>query len=538
VRFDVTVRGAVLVSLAVGCAARAPEHAPTATASATIVDASRRLCHPKARRSIAKSSGGGGGVLEPAWARGDLHTQVAGLDLSAYWARDRLWLFDRRTIARVRAEDGVTEHLDSVEPTGVIAHGGGAVTEGGLIVGTGAEPSKPANLVALDPETRAIVWTAASPSGWEPVSSNGAVLIAGYTVNGGNAPAVWAVRGDSGASLWRRPLEGNGGPGRLIVPGDGCAYGVFGEPGPEPADLVACGVRAFDVGTGEVRWSYRVPNATKAREPCGVAADADMVVLAAPDGALHVLDAVTGTLRVRAPVDGWLSDFYQGFGMLVRAPMAYVLTGSRDDVYGVGPPRALVAIDLDDAGRARWKLPGPISVRTPPVSDDERIYVQTDGGDLRAIALLDGTLEWSWYAGVGVPTAMLVPPEAPRWLIVAGEGERLGGTMGFDLRAPPRGSQVRTRIAGRLVQGRDAFDPGSILVEVADQVVRTDSVGRFSAEVRGEGYAIVDAMTLSVKPRAPMEDPCPMSSVERVPLDGKTHADVRITIEFPECGSE
>jgi outer membrane protein assembly factor BamB len=508
---------------------------------ATGVDVSRRLCRPKARRSIAKPSGGGGGLLEPAWARGDLNTPVASLELSAYWARDRLWLFDRRTIARVRANDGVTEHLDSVEATGVIAHGGGTVTEEGLIVGTGGDPSAVGTLVALDPETRAIAWKAASPNGWQPASSNGAVLAAGYAGLDDariDALSVWAVRGDSGVSLWRRALELHGRTAQLVTPGDGCAYAVVEESLPGSMHAIACDVRALDVGTGEQRWSYRV-RITEAREPCGAAADADMLVLAAPDGALHVLDAASGSLRVRAPVDGWLSDFYQGFGMLVRAPMAYVLTGSPDDLHGRAPAqRALVAIDLDDATRARWKHAGPLSMHTPPVADDERIYVHTDGGELRALALLDGTLEWSWYAGVGGPTAMLVPPEAPRWLIVAGAGGRLGGTMGFDLRAPPRGSQVRTRIAGRILQGRDAFDPGGIPVQVADEIVRTDAGGRFSAEVRGEGYALVEAMDSLVKPRAPMEDPCPTSSAVRVALDGKMHADVRIRIEFPECGED
>jgi outer membrane protein assembly factor BamB len=477
-------------------------------------------------------------VLAPAWVRDDLHVPLSALGLSGYWARDRLWLFDGRTVARVRVDDGVTERVDRVEPTGVVARGGGTVADG-FVVGTGDESrGEVGNLVALNPETLSIVWKAASPVGWEPVSSNGAVLAGGYA-GGGNAAAVWAVRGDSGASLWRRALHLNGRVAKLVTPGDGCAYAVVEEeasaPG-QPPGVTACDVRALDVGTGEVRWSYRVPVANE-RGPCGLAADADMVVVAAPDGALHVLDAVTGSLRVRAPVDAWLSDFYAGFDMLVRAPMAYVLTGSHDDMVGKSPPRALVAIDLD-TGRTRWKHPGHFSEETPPVADDERIYVHTDGGAVHAVALLDGTLQWSWLVGVGVPTAMLVPPEAPRWLLVAGELAGYGGTMGFDLRATPRKSQVRTRISGRFVQGHDAFDPSGIPVLVADQVVRADALGRFSVEVRGEGYALVEGMVMSVKPRTPMEETCPMSTVKRVPLDGKTHADVVLSIAFGDCGED
>jgi outer membrane protein assembly factor BamB len=446
--------------------------------------------------------------------------------------RDRLCLFEARgNMVRVRADDGVTESVGTVQPTIVIGNGKGTVA-GGHIVGTG-EPSEPGVLVALDPEKGAIVWKAASPVGWQPVSADGAVLAGGYGKD--FAAEVWAVRGDSGASLWRRGLGVKGRVAQVVAPGDGCAYAVVDEEGPDPMKVVACDVYALDVETGGVRWSYRIPAAKP--EPCGVAADADLVVLAAPDGALHVLDALAGSLRARAPVDALLCDF-QRFGMVVRAPMAYVLTGN-PDVWGgraPSPQHTLVAIDLDTT-RARWKRVGPLSEYTRAVADGERIYVHTDGGEVRAFTLLDGALQWAWYPGVG-GTALLVPPEAPRWLIVAGGDDRLGGTVGFDLRAARRRGHARTPIAGRVVPGSIPFELSGIPVHVADEVVRTDALGRFSAEVRGEGYAFAEAMPAHVKPRTPMDDPCATSSVERIALDGRRHADVKITIEFETCDQD
>jgi hypothetical protein len=110
--------------------------------------------------------------------------------------------------------------------------------------------------------------------------------------------------------------------------------------------------------------------------------------------------------------------------------------------------------------------------------------------------------------------------------------------MGFDLHAPPRKGHVSTKITGRVAPAATAFELSGIPVHVADRVVRTDALGRFSAEVRGQGYALVDAMPWSVVPRTPIPDPCPTSSVDRVPLDGKAHTDVRITIEFPTCDQD
>jgi outer membrane protein assembly factor BamB len=442
-------------------------------------------------------------------------------------------MFDDRTLARLRVDDGVTERVDFLDSIGANGRGGGTVVDG-LVVGTG-DPTQPTVLVALDPETRAVVWKAPAPTGWEPVSSNGAVLARGS--GGAHAGEVWAVRGESGAPLWRRALGTKPGEPvtQLAAPGDGCAYAVVNEEGPEPMDFVACDVTALDVGTGAVRWSYRAPLA-HAHDSCGVAADADMVVVAPSGGTLHVLDAATGALRARVPVDAPLIDFYQGFGMLVRAPMAYVLTGSSEDMYGMGPPRTLVALDLDEA-KVRWKHQELLTEK-PPVADDERIYVQTDGGGVRALALLDGTTEWSWYAGALAPTALLVPPEAPRWLLVADGVHGFGGTVGFDLHARPRRSDMKTRIAGRVVQGHTAFDPAGIPVRVADQVVTTDALGRFSADVEGEGQALVEAMVLSMKARSSNPDSCPTSSVERAPLDGKPHEDVRLTVELPECAED
>jgi outer membrane protein assembly factor BamB len=455
--------------------------------------------------------------------------------------RDRLWLLERHNVARVRVDDGVTEHVGVVQPTrgmwGAIRIGDiWGVAVGGRIVGTHGGV-----LVALDPETRAIVWKVAAPGVWQLASSDGAVLAAGYV--GNDAGAVWALRGDSGASLWRRVLDVKGWVAQLVAPGDGRAYAVVEESGPGSFSVVACDVRALDAQTGKVRWSYQVPFANlplaNPRAPCGVAVDADIVVVAAPDGALHVLDAVTGSLRVRAPVDALLCDFREGFGMVVRAHMAYVLTGPPDDLAGMAPPplHALVAIDLKTLA-TRWKLVGPLSEHTAAVADDDRIYVQTDGGEVLALSLLDGAVQWAWYAGLGGPTAMLVPPEAPHWLILASGVFGVGGTMGFDLHVQPRKGLIRTKIAGRIAPAATAFELSGIPVHVADQVVRTDALGRFSAEVRGQGYALVDAMPWSVVPRTPVLDPCPNSSVERVPLDAKAHTEVRITIEFPTCDED
>ena len=135
----------------------------------------------------------------------------------------------------------------------------------------------------------------------------GDTIVTGVSANGAGNPAAATFRGaivalnaQTGAILWRTySLPDNGGlPGgyagaTMFSPpavdlAAGLVYGTFGQPYTEPASVTACHARnggftesceqpgsflrsivAFDLKSGEPRWSYRVVGRDPWLRACG-----------------------------------------------------------------------------------------------------------------------------------------------------------------------------------------------------------------------------------------------------------------------------
>jgi polyvinyl alcohol dehydrogenase (cytochrome) len=177
-----------------------------------------------------------------------------------------------------------------------------------LIVGDIKAP----DLLGIDATTGALRWiTAVHPDPKGVMTGSpvlvGDTIITGVSANGASGPgatfrgAIVAVDAQTGSILWRTySLPDNGGAAGgyagatmfsspVVDRSLGLVYGTFGQPYTEPASVTACNaaatngfdesceqpgayfksIVAFDLRTGEVRWSYRVLGHDPWERACG-----------------------------------------------------------------------------------------------------------------------------------------------------------------------------------------------------------------------------------------------------------------------------
>ena len=180
----------------------------------------------------------------------------------------------------------------------------------GVIKGSTAVPGP--NMLGIDATTGALRWkTQIHPDSHAAMTGSpvlvGDIVITGISANGASNPATAIFRGaivalnaQTGRILWRSySLPDNGGvPGgyagaTMFSPpavdlSAGLVYGTFGQAYTEPASVTAChaahggftesceqpgsylkSIVAFDLKTGEPKWSYRVQGHTPWVHACG-----------------------------------------------------------------------------------------------------------------------------------------------------------------------------------------------------------------------------------------------------------------------------
>jgi outer membrane protein assembly factor BamB len=126
-------------------------------------------------------------------------------------------------------------------------------------------------------------------------------------------------------------------------------------------------------------WSTRVGDAGEhMRLSLGIAAEGEMLFVAARDGVVHAISATDGRTRWRADTELALSAGPGVGGGLV------VLGTSDGEV---------VALDAAD-GRQRWKVRVSGEVLSAPLVAGDRVVVHTLDGRLRALSATDGSELW------------------------------------------------------------------------------------------------------------------------------------------------
>lgn len=245
--------------------------------------------------------------------------------------------------------------------------------------------ASPADLVAIDLETRAERWRVAFDAGLP-----GGVLAWGanaYVVDG--TGALTAISLDDGSTTWEQPSVGAGeAPAvgfedAIYVAGGGAATGT-------------ARISAFDAATGERIWAKSPEAATSSTS--GLAVSADVVAYAGNDRLLHVLERADGTERWTALL-----------GNLPSPATAPVVDG--DAVFVVDFAGTVGRFDLATGERA-WSFPlNDLVVRSSPLPVEGAIVVGTNGGRLVALDRETGRLIADLETGEGLLGAIAVPEE-------------------------------------------------------------------------------------------------------------------------------
>ncbi len=282
-----------------------------------------------------------------------------------------------------------------------------------LIIGQGLHPDTACELICLDTETGAVVWTVLTPLHIESspaiygdivVVGAGAIEVgperkpAGDPAGVGNPGYVFAVRISTGEELWRYPVND---PESSPAIQNGIAYIGSGFNGQA---VVALRVEGTDAelkaqGLERLVWSRETPYAAVA----AVTLVDDLVLIGGgnsdfvfadpnPAGVILALDQKTGDLR-------WSLDMPDS----VLGPIA-VHNG-----IGVAPVRSaphqgrrsgmLVAFDVRDKGRVLWNhhLDRTALMLAGAALTDTHVYAVSSDGYLRVLNAKDGSLVEEHY---------------------------------------------------------------------------------------------------------------------------------------------
>ena len=282
---------------------------------------------------------------------------------------------------------------------------GGVVSGNALLIG-----SRDGELIALDRETGAILWSYELPSEDDPQAIYGTpAIFDGTVLAGGYDGRLYARDTRDGSRAWDESVGDEGLPiiGAPVVSGDrvlvgssdGNFYalwaedGLAGPPGSEiwrfptgnkiwSAPAVADGVVYFGsldkfvyalrIADGSELWRFPAGGAVTAA-PVAVGG---RVYVGAFDGNFYALDAQTG-------IEVWRFDDAGGWFWA-----SAVATG--DAIYAPNMDGHLYALDLR-TGSLLWKLETDGSIVSSPVIVDDKIAVASDDGRLRIVRLADGS---------------------------------------------------------------------------------------------------------------------------------------------------
>lgn len=264
------------------------------------------------------------------------------------------------------------------------------------------DAATPAELVAIDLETRAERWRVSFEAGLP-----GGVLAWGanaYVVDGGGT--LTAVSLDDGTTAWEEDAVGAGDAppvgfeDAIYVAGAGASVG-------------AVRISAFDAATGERRWAKSPESATSTTS--ALAVGAEVVAYAGNDRLLHVLERADGTERWTALLGNLPSP--------VTAPLV-----DADAVYVVDFAGTVGRFDLATGERA-WSFPlNDLVVRASPFLAEDAIVVGTSGGDVVALDRASGRLIADLATGEGLIGGFAVPEH----LLVVAKGGADPRLLGLD----------------------------------------------------------------------------------------------------------
>jgi outer membrane protein assembly factor BamB len=246
-------------------------------------------------------------------------------------------------------------------------------------------------VAALDPASGRTRWQRSLPA-------NSGVRIAGdMLLVAGADGTVTGVDGRSGRDVWHRRLSG---PGTPMLTGD--ADGSLVHAATTSADGAHTLVTTLETGTGDTRWTARLPGALR---PVG--SENGSLVMLSDDNAEAVTDAVVHYSPVTRKTRR----------MTLSVPLTTPEATVRGHViYLLAAGGSLEAVDLR-TGKRLWHLETAVSRGSSPTATAEHVYFSAPDGRLLAVDARSGRLLGQTSPRLGVNSGT-VPATLPAPLAV------------------------------------------------------------------------------------------------------------------------
>ncbi|MFL5925974.1 MAG: PQQ-binding-like beta-propeller repeat protein [Gaiellaceae bacterium] len=459
-------------------------------------------------------------TLVPKWVArttGDVSATPAVVGGAVYFGDfgGTLWKLDAQTGAviwshRVSDYTGIPGDLSRTSPS---------LTGNTLVVGDLKGPF----MLGVDATTGALIWKTQVHPDLHGIMTGSPVLvgdtvITGVSATGGSAPATATFRGEivaldaqTGRIIWQtyslpdnHGLPGGYAGATMFAPpavdeADGLVFGTFGNPYREPADVAACNaaapngfsesceqpgahfesIVAFDLATGEPRWSYRVWGHSAWQSACGSQpaavtwcapeadhekwdlggsganvfkiGDRDVVGVGGKSGVYYTLGATTGQLIWNTVVGPGGDQGGFEWGTAYDGNRIYVsLTDHHHTPYQLTEDGTLTPTTatggswsaLDPAtGKILWQTADPQTETVPgftnvgvwdlaPVSSANGVVyaasMAKSGNQMYALDSATGAIVWSFGAGSSVNAAPAIVDGSVYW----GSGYSRSGVEG------------------------------------------------------------------------------------------------------------
>jgi outer membrane protein assembly factor BamB len=249
------------------------------------------------------------------------------------------------------------------------------VAHGDLYVGACCSTTNNSHLFALRADTGATIWSRtfagniATPT---PMDSQGATSTAASTVVivpwAGSSPpfgGLYALRASNGATLWHTDMPGKPYSNPVIV-GNSVFMSTDGGY-----------VVAYDIATGARRWRYQPLHHEVGLS--SLAASGDLIYVCV-SRTLYALHATDGSLQWQVTVTGSSDRTHQQYAPAVLNGTLYAVANNDETVYALDPA----------SGDTRWQYDGIGYGRAAPVVDRGVAYFATGDGGLAALRASDG----------------------------------------------------------------------------------------------------------------------------------------------------
>ena len=233
---------------------------------------------------------------------------------------------------------------------------------------------------------------------------------------------------------------------------------------PTPTITIPHRVRAFDLATGKLRWTYDFTDDSRelavSNDTIIAALNSELLFIDGPTGRVFARIAASPSSISKVLIDG--DHVYAGF---------------------IWESSAVVAFDRA-SGKQLWRSPLTLDDGVKLAVVDDSLIVTTPSHSVASLDLATGAIRWD--VGVGVDAYHLFASRSA--IVYAGSGRAAGFAL------PPNAPLEHATFHGKLILVRCGTIKGA-LMNIGNTVVHVDDDGSFRATIDARGSVVVGGIS-------------------------------------------